>query len=67
MKNIIMSLIIVFSLNCFGCASDKEMGDKFGDNLPHLFIEKKTGDKYIITHSFGDNYNVKRLVNIKGE
>ena len=56
MKLLMIGLLLLSSA---GCSSDKDMREKFGDSLPHFFTENKTGDIYIITHNFGDNYFVK--------
>lgn len=42
-----------------GCASDKNNRELFSDNLPHFFTEQQTGDIYIITHRYGDNFSIK--------
>jgi PBP1b-binding outer membrane lipoprotein LpoB len=54
-------LIIILGVLLSGCSSDKDMREKFGDNKPHMVYDVKTGDTYIVTHSFGDNYNVVPL------
>ena len=53
MKVFSQAILVVFLL--ISCDSNKERRGKFADGLPHVFIEGKTGDKYLIEHTLGDN------------